>query len=128
MEEKNYFKLILYVVGTLGAFGVAVMAFYFGIVALFTGVAIVEGDVMADFKYVCANTNESQSTCTNYTTTLTDAYTDYQSVSDGAINLLSLFLNAIGIVFTFIGLVLLMAVLKTTGLIGGKKRDMNKFE
>jgi len=127
MEEKNYFKLILFVVGTLGAFAVAIMAFYFSIVGLTVGSAIIEGDVLAPYKYECANNNETQSTCTIYNTSqTTNAYDNYLELSTGGINLIGTFLGAIGIVFTFIGFVLLFAVLKQTGIM--KTKNMNRFE
>lgn len=126
MANKNlgndqYIKALVYVFIALGAFIIAIVSAYFGAVGLYFGQGVVEGDVWQNYKFTCANADESASTCTNFTTTETDAYADYVTFRTDLNAVVPRYIQATTIIFSLLGLVFLFLALKTSGLWSGKK-------
>lgn len=122
-DGKGYIKTLVYVFIMFGAFILAIMSAYFGIVGLYFGQGIVEVDVFEDkYKYECAGTIQSNGTCTtgfNTSNELT-SWTDYQADRTQMNDLISRFLVATFVVFSLLGLVFLFLALKSAGLVKGK--------
>lgn len=122
-DSKQYIKMLVFVFIALGSFIIAILGAYFGGVGLYFGQGVVEGDVWADYKYVCANASESQSECTAFNTSQqTASFQDYEEFRADINATLPRYINATTIVFSLLGLVFLFLALKSSGLWGKKSK------
>lgn len=122
-DSKQYVRMLVYVFIALGSFIIAILGAYFGGVGLYFGQGVVEGDVWADYKYVCANASQSQSECTAFnTSTETQSFQDYEVFRADINDTVPRFINATVIIFSLLGLVFLFLALKSSGLWGKKSK------
>ena len=126
VEKSGYLGLMgnifLFMVFLIGAIASA----YFGIVGLLYSQAVVEVDVLGDrYKYECLTNCDDPVTATYNVSDELGSFTTYQTLTSALNAKITAFLAALTIVFSLLGLYVLMEVVKEIKANKGtKKQDM----
>ena len=113
VEKSGYLglmaKIFLFMVFLIGAIASA----YFGIVGLLYSQGVVEVDVLGDrYKFECLTNCDDPVTATYNTSSEIQSYTTYQALTTALNSKVTAFLAALTIVFSLLGLYVLMQVVE----------------